>query len=187
MVTNWGTHVVDVAQLLHDSERTGPVQVEATGQYPAPESGLWNVLLNFKAQYRYADGVVLDYHTAKGAFIRVEGEEGWIHAPWLSGRQITASDKAILRTKLKESDIHLPQRQDKEDFLYGIKNKTETMADAEVGHRTCSMCQLAHIAIQRGEVLRWNPQAERFVDDAAANRMLHRSYREPWGLEGKAV
>jgi hypothetical protein len=44
MVTNWGTHVIDVAQLLHDTERTGPVSVEGEGQYPAPGSGLWNVL-----------------------------------------------------------------------------------------------------------------------------------------------
>ena len=182
MVTNWGTHTVDVAQQANDSERTGPVSVEGKGQYPAPGSGIWGVLLNFQLQYRYADGVVLDYHTAKGAFLRVEGEDGWIHAPWLGG-QISASDKAILRTKLKDSDLHLPQRQDKEDFLYGIKNNAPTMADAEVGHRTCSMCQLGHIAIQLGRKLQWNPDVERFVKDDEANRMLHKSYRAPWGLD----
>ena len=182
MVTNWGTHTVDVAQQIHDSERTGPVSVEGKGQYPAPDSGLWAVLLDFRVQYRYADGVVLDYHTAKGAFIRVEGEDGWIHAPWLGGR-ITASDPKILRLRLKDSDVHLPQRQDKEDFLYGIKHNAATMADAEVGHRTCSMCQLGHIAIQLGRKLRWNPDVELFVNDDEANRMLHKSYRAPWGLD----
>ncbi len=81
-----------------------------------------------------------------------------------------------------DSDIHLPQRQDKEDFLYGIKNNASTMADAEVGHRTCSMCQLGHIAIQLGRELQWDPDIERFINDDEANRMLHRSYRAPWGL-----
>jgi len=181
MVTNWGAHVIDVAQQLHDSERTGPVSVEGQGRYPAPDSGLWNVLLNFQIQYRYADGVVLDYHTAQGAFLRIEGEDGWIHAPWLGG-PMTASEPAILRTKLKDSDLHLPQRQDKEDFLHGIKHRTGTMADAEVGHRTCSMCQLGHIAIQLGRGLQWNPETERFVDDEEADRMLSRPYRAPWGL-----
>lgn len=184
MVTNWGTHTIDVAQLLHDTERTGPVSVEGTGQYPAPGSGIWGVLLNFQIQYRYADGVVLDYHTDKGAFIRVEGDEGWIHAPWLGG-QMTASDRKILTTKLKDSDIRLPQRQDKEDFLYGIKNNAATMADAEIGHRTCSMCQIGHIAIQRGRKLAWNPRTERFAGDEKANQMLHKSYRDPWNLDIK--
>ncbi len=184
MVTNWGTHVIDVAQSLHGTERTGPVSVEGQGQYPAAGSGLWGVLLNFRVQYKYADGVVLDYHTDKGAFIRVEGEDGWIHAPWLGG-QMTASDPDILRIKLKDSDVHLPQRQDKEDFLYGIKNSAPTMADAEIGHRTCSMCQIAHIAIQRGRKLAWNPDTERFADDDEANRMLSKSYRAPWDLNIK--
>jgi len=182
MVTNWGAHTLDVTQLLHDSERTGPVSVEGKGEYPAPGSGLWNVLLSFQVQYRYADGVVVDYHTAEGAFIRVEGTDGWIHAPWLGG-QMTASDPAILRIKLRDSDVRLPQRQEKEDFLYGIRNKATTMADAEVGHRTCSMCQIAHIAIQRGRRLQWDPDTERFVDDEKANQMLHRSYRKPWDLD----
>ena len=30
--------------------------------------------------------------------------------------------------------LHLPQRSDKGDFLYGIKEKAPTMADAEIGH-----------------------------------------------------
>jgi predicted dehydrogenase len=181
MVTNWGAHTLDVTQLIHNSERTGPVSVEGMGEYPAPGTGLWSVLLNFQVQYRYADGVVVDYHTDKGAFIRVEGEDGWIHAPWLGG-QMTASDPKILRIKLKDGDVHLPQRQDKEDFLYGIKNHAPTMADAEIGHRTCSMCQIAHIAIQRGRRLEWDPGRERFANDEAANAMLHRSYRAPWDL-----
>ena len=57
------------------------------------------------------------------------------------------------------------------------------MADAEVGHRTCSMCQLGHIAIQLGRKLQWDPGAERFANDDEANRMLHKSYRAPWGLD----
>ena len=100
MVTNWGTHTIDVAQLLNDTERTGPVSVEGTGQYPAPGSGIWGVLLNFKIQYRYADGVVLDYHTDKGAFIRVEGDEGWIHGKLLGKEAtvITRTDMVNIRS-----------------------------------------------------------------------------------------
>jgi predicted dehydrogenase len=181
MITNWGTHLLDVAQLLNGTERTGPVSVEAAGEYPEPDSGLWNVLLDFQAQFEYEKGVILDYKIAS-PYVRVEGDEGWIHTPWSGKKQMTAHDKSIFRIKYKKTDIRLPQRSDKGDFIYAIKNNCNTMADAEVGHRTCSMGQIAHIAIQRGKKLSWDPKAERFADDAKANEMLHVSYRNGWQL-----
>jgi predicted dehydrogenase len=182
MVTNWGTHLLDVAQLALNTERTGPVSVEGTGTYPKPGSGLWNVLLDMKVQFKYANGVVLDY-IIDVPYLRIEGDEGWIQAHWYSKGGLKAHDKSIFRIKLKDSDIKLPQRGDKADFIYGIRNEAPTMADAEVGHRTCSMGQLAHIAIKRGRRLDWDPAAERFAGDAEANKMLERSYRDPWGLD----
>jgi predicted dehydrogenase len=184
MVTNWGTHLVDVAQLGHDSERTGPVEVAGTGQYPEPDSGLWNVLLNFDVRYRYADGATVHYQTAKAPFVRFEGDEGWIQATWFSGGKLksglSASSDTLLRTKLKETDLRLPQRADKEDFIHGMRTGKPTMADAEIGHRTCSMCQIAHIAIQTGRELKWDPKAERFPGDEEADKMLDISHRPPW-------
>lgn len=184
MITNWGTHVLDVFQLAHQSERTGPVAVEGTGEYPAEGSGLWNVLLNFKAQFRYADGVTVNYRTDEAAYLRIEGEEGWIQATWTSGgafkEGLTASSDAILRAKLKDGAIRLPQRPDKEDFIHGIRTGEPVMIDAEVGHRTCSLGQLAHIAVQTGRKLVWNPETERFADDDKANALLERPMRGNW-------
>jgi hypothetical protein len=185
MITNWGTHVLDVAQLANNSERTGPVSIEATGTYPEPGSGLWNVLVDFKAHLRYADGVTMDYLIdPEGAYLRVEGEEGWIQANWFRKGGLQAGDVNILRTQLKAGDLRLPQRTDKGDWIHCIKNRApeESMADAEVGHRTCSIGQLAHIAIQCGRKLTWDPVRERFDGDDEADRMLSRSYRSPWGL-----
>lgn len=183
MITNWGAHLLDVAQQINDTERTGPVSVEATGRYPEPDSGLWDVLVDFKAQFTYANGVVLDY-VMKVPYIRVEGEDGWIQAHWHSRGGLTAHDKRIFRTEFKDSDIRLPKRSDKGDFIYCIKNEApeESMADAEVGHRTTSVAQMAHIAIQTGSKLAWDPDKERF-DDPAANDLLTKPYREPWGLD----
>ena len=36
--------------------------------------------------------------------------------------------------------------------------------------------------MQLGRKLRWNPEAERFVDDAEADAMLSRKQREPWTI-----
>ena len=179
MITNWGTHLLDVAQQANGTDRTGPVSVEGTGTYPKPGSGIWGVLLDFKVQFQYAGGVVLEY-IIDVPYLRIEGDEGWIQAHWHSKGGLIAHDKSIFRTKLKDSDIHFPLRQDKEDFIYAIKNGCNTMADAEVGHRTCSLGQLGHIAIQRGKKLNWDPKAEKFTNDDKANEMLHIPYRKPW-------
>jgi predicted dehydrogenase len=185
MITNWGTHVLDVAQQVNNTERTGPVSVEGTGTYPPPDSGIWNVLIDFKVQFQYANGLKMDYVIdPEGAYLRVEGEDGWIQANWNRKGGLQASDKNILTTKLKPTDLTLPQRGDKEDFIYCIRKSApqESMIDAEVGHRTCSLGQLAHIAINRGRKLQWQPEKEVFTDDEDANRMLTRRYRKPWGL-----
>jgi len=188
MITNWGTHVIDVAQLAINTERTGPVSVEGTGKFPDPGSGLWNVLIDFKVQFEYANGVVMDYIIdSAGAYLRVEGEEGWIQANWHRKGGLQASDINILRNKIKDNELHIPQRSDKGDFIYCIKKNAPelSMADAEVGHRTCSMCQLAHIAIKREKKLTWDPSKEIFTNDSEANKLLTREYRAPWGLDIK--
>lgn len=179
MVSNWGTHLIDVANLIHNGGIGGPVSVEGTGRYPEPGSGLWNTLLEFKIQYAYADGVILDYKMDV-PYLRVEGEEGWIQAHWNSAGGLKASDPKIVRTAFRKTDKRVPTRGDKADFIAGIKDGVTVMADAEIGHRTCSMGQIGHIAIQRGKRLEWNPQSEQFTNDAEANQLLVGVNREPW-------
>ena len=114
-------------------------------------------------------------------YLRVEGEEGWIQAHWHSKGGLIAHDPKILRMKLRDSDRRVPERSDKGDFISAIKNGTQVMADAEIGHRTCSIGQIGHIAIQRKKKLAWDPKTERFDDDAA-NDLLSGTYRAPWKL-----
>ena len=182
VITNWGTHMLDVAQLILDTERTGPVEVACTGTFPEPGSGLWNVITSFEADFRYADGVTLHYHTdTKGAYIKVTGEEGWIHGDWhRKGPGMIASDPAILKAELKEDAIRLPLRTDKQDFINAILTGEPVMIDAEIGHRTCSVGQIAHIAVQRGKELDWNPDTEVFTNDDEANALLTRPVRGKW-------
>lgn len=184
MISNWGTHLLDVASLVNKSERTGPVSVEATGSSPPakPGLGLWNVLVNFKVQYKYANGVVMDYFN-KTPYLRVEGDEGWLQANWGSAGGFQASDPKLLRIKFKESDTRVPTRGDKADFISAITKGTPVMCDAEIGHRTCSLGQIAHIAVQRGKPLEWNPDTEKFTNDEDANKLLVGTYRENFPLK----
>jgi hypothetical protein len=176
MITNWGAHLNDIAQWANGTERTGPVEVEGKGSYP--KEGLWNVLLDFEVQYTYADGTKMYYETSY-PYVRFEGSEGWIQANY-GGRELNASSDSILNSEIGPDETHFRLKSDKQDFIDCVKTRGQTLEDAEVGHRTTSLCQIGHIAIQRGKRLEWDPDTETFQNDPEANKMLHRPMREPW-------
>jgi len=178
MVTNWGAHLNDIAQWGNGTERTGPVEVEGSGKFPT--EGLWNVLLDFEIKYRYANGVQLFYNISQ-PHVRFEGTDGWIQANY-NDRSLKAHPESILQSIIGPDEIHLPLKSEKRDFIDAVKTRGQTLEDAEVGHRTTSLCQLGHIAIQVGRKLKWDPDAERFTNDETANRLLSRPMRSPWRL-----
>jgi myo-inositol 2-dehydrogenase/D-chiro-inositol 1-dehydrogenase len=173
MIANWGTHLNDIAQWANDSEATGPVEVEAEGEFT---KGLWNTVLRFEARYRYANGVSLVCRSDT-PYIRFEGEEGWIRVDYPSA--ITAEPASVLGSVIASGELRLAEQlEDKADFVRAIKDGTKTLEPVEVGHRTVSICQIGLIAMEVGGKLRWDPERERFPDDNAANARLTRPQRD---------
>ncbi|MCY3018992.1 MAG: Gfo/Idh/MocA family oxidoreductase [Planctomycetota bacterium] len=181
MICNWGTHLNDIAQWGNNTERTGPVEIEAHGTYP-PFDGLWNVVFDFEAWYRFANGVQM-YYTMSRPYVRFEGDQGWVEADW-SKNTLAAQPESLLKEQIGSGGIHFPLKTEKRDFIDCIKTRGRTLADAEVGHRTTSLCHLAHISIQLGgQRLKWDPDKEVFADNEFANRLTKRSaLRAPWTL-----
>ncbi len=183
-IVNWGHHLADVAQWANGTERSGPVEVEGTGHFP-PADGLWNVLLGFNVEYRYANGVRLFYTVVppagdKKPYIRFEGSEGWIQADY-GPDKLTAEPESVLTAELGPDAVRFPLKNEKRDFIDCVKTRGQTMEDAEVGHRATSLCQLGYIAVQTGEKLQWDPAPERFLNSDAATRLLTRPPgRRPW-------
>ncbi len=175
MVTNWGAHLNDIAQWGNNTERTGPVEVEARGTFP-PADSFWNVMLTFEAEYRYANGVRLFYKTDT-PYVRFEGSEGWILAEY--NKPLQSSSPAILAAKLREDEIHFPLKSDKQDFIDAVKSRGRTLEDAEVGHRTMTVNHLANIAVTVGGKLQWDPAAERFTNSEAANAYVKKAILQP--------
>jgi predicted dehydrogenase len=169
MITNWGTHLCDIAQWGNDTENTGPVEVEGHGVYPSADS-FWNVLKTFEVNYRFANGVRMIYKT-EAAYVRFEGTEGWIRAEFGRGG-ITAEPESVLQSKIGPDEIHFPFKSEKQDFVDAVKTRGQTLEDAEVGHRTTSLCHLGHIAVQVGEKLHWDPAKEHFINNDAANALI---------------
>lgn len=183
MITNWGTHLNDIAQWGAGTERTGPVEVRATGNFHAGK--VWNVLEQFDAWYRFENGVELFYQMGT-PHVRFEGEKGWVQVNYVQDKlhpdKLEASNPAILKETIGPEEIHFPLRSEKEDFIECVKARGRTLEDEEVGQRTTSLCHLAHVSIRvGGRKLKWDPVAERFPGDDEANRLLRRpAWREPW-------
>jgi myo-inositol 2-dehydrogenase / D-chiro-inositol 1-dehydrogenase len=186
MIANWGTHLNDIGQWGAGTERTGPVEVKATGKYH--DSKVWNVLEAFDAWYKFANGMEMFYQMGT-PHVRFEGEKGWIQVNYATDKlhpdRLQASDPKILQEKIGPEEIHFPLRSEKTDFIECVKNRGRTLEDEEVGQRTTSLCHLAHIAIQLGGVkLAWDPEKETFRGNDAANKLINRpSMRAPWKLE----
>jgi predicted dehydrogenase len=175
MISNWGAHLNDLAQSGNGTDRTGPVEIEGRGTNPPPDS-FWNVFLDFEVHYKYANGVQLIYKTEK-PYIWFEGTDGWIHAD--DSGKIEASAPSILAPPSGPDWKHLERKIDKQDFIDAVKSRGETMCDAEVGHRTTTVCHLGHISIQLGRKLNWDPVKETFPGDDEANRFISNPIHQP--------
>jgi myo-inositol 2-dehydrogenase / D-chiro-inositol 1-dehydrogenase len=184
MLTNWGAHLVDICQWANGTEHTGPVEVQATGTYH--DDPVWNVLENFDARFRFANGVEM-FYTMDQPRIRFEGDKGWLQVNYSKSEAhpelLEASSPKILATELGASAVRFPLRSERVDFIEAVQNRGRTMVDAEVGQRTITICHLVHVGVKReGKTLAWDPAAERFTNDAEANTHLSGPPRRaPWG------
>lgn len=194
MITGWGQHHFDSAAWGMDTEYTGPISVQATAEFP--KSGLWNVHGDFMVKAEYANGITM---YTSGGFpngIRYEGTEGWIFvsrgnyvasasdpvAIANSSKALDASDPKILKSVIGENEIHLYKSEEQHgNWLDCIQSRKQPISPAEIGHRTCSVCLISHIAMKLPRKLNWNPKTERFINDDEANKMLSRPQRKPYG------
>ncbi|MBN1420228.1 MAG: Gfo/Idh/MocA family oxidoreductase [Planctomycetes bacterium] len=68
-----------------------------------------------------------------------------------------------------------------ENFLDCVKTRKRPNADIEEGHRSTLLCHLANISYRvGGRRLVFDGATESFPGDEEANRLLKRTYREPW-------
>ena len=193
MITGWGAHHLDTAHWGMGTEYSGPVEIEATAEFPI--SGLWNVHGKFHVEAKYANGVTM---IVSGDFpngVQFEGADGWIFvsrgaytatasdpgSAEKSKKALDASDPKILKSEIGPDEIHLHVSEEQHgDWLNSIKTRQQPIAPVEVGHRSCTACLLSHTAMKLPRKLYWDPVKERFKNDDEANSMLSRPIRLPW-------
>jgi myo-inositol 2-dehydrogenase / D-chiro-inositol 1-dehydrogenase len=193
-ITGLGQHHFDSAAWGMDTELTGPVSVEAVGQFP--ESGLWEVHGNFIAKADYKNGITMLTSGVYPDGVRFEGTEGWIFVKRAiytksesnlfeevkNAQALKASDPKILSSVIKENETHLYVSDEQHgNWLDCIRSRKEPISPVETGHRACTVGLVTYIAMKTGRKLNWDPDKEKFVNDNEANSMLSGSQRAPYG------
>ncbi|MFA6113704.1 MAG: Gfo/Idh/MocA family oxidoreductase [Sphingomonas sp.] len=195
MITGWGAHHVDIAHWGMDTEHSGPIEIWGKAEFP--RSGLWNVHGPFETYGKYANGVEMKISGALPNGVKFIGTEGSIFVT-RTGGGVTASDPAIaaagtsgllasnpkiLDSVIGPNEIHLPRSPEQHrNWIDSIKTRKPNISPAELGHRACSTCLLHWTAMRTGRRLHWDPKAERFIGDDAANAMLSRPQRKGYAI-----
>ena len=177
-VTNWGAHMYDIAQwALGVDKDSGPVSIQATGEFP--DRGLFDVHTALNAKAVYANGIEMITQNGKPG-VKFIGTDGWL---WVQRGSFDAHDREIFQSNPDEDKIKLYESSDHMgNFLECIRSRKEPITPVEVGHRSNSIGILHHIAMKLKRKLKWDPAKERFIDDAEANKMLDFPHRKPWML-----
>ncbi|HYF37376.1 MAG TPA: Gfo/Idh/MocA family oxidoreductase [Prosthecobacter sp.] len=181
-ITDWGAHFVDVAQWGAGMDDTAPVEVSASGVKRRPK-GIYDAPEQFRLEYRYANGLQMtmfstdDKATYGTKFI---GTEGWIFS---ESETLKASSTDILRIKLKDTDTRLyVSKNHHRDFIDCVHSRGTPAASAESAQRAATICHMGGIAAKVGRGLKFDPKAERFEGDEAANALLMRTVPQRWQL-----
>ena len=69
-----------------------------------------------------------------------------------------------------------------ENFAKGVRSRNykDLNADVEIGVLSADLCHLANISYRLKKRLDFDAAAEKFRNDAEANKMLTRVYRKPY-------
>jgi predicted dehydrogenase len=173
-VSGWGTHSLDQVQDALGTSQTGPTELWLEGEGPkAP------------VKMRYANGTIVSLeeeirkdHSQLGAiFIGTKGQ-----------LQILRGDFATEMTELKKAAPDMIVEGPGENaphirnFVQCIKSRKKPNADVEIGHRSNTVCHLVNMCRELGRRLRWDPEKEKFIDDAEADRLISRPRRAGYEL-----
>jgi len=194
-MTDWGAHHNDIALWGLGRDRSGPVSIEGV-QTVAPIPDGYTAASQYRVKYVYEDGVE-HFCTSTSANgwagavvgkpkegeklhgVQFEGEDGWLYVS--RGGKLEASEPSLIETplptdakRLYVSDDHMG------NFFDCVKSRKPPICEAEIGHRSVSVCHLGVIAIRLGRKLEWDPNSETFKNDSEATGMLAREMRKPY-------
>jgi predicted dehydrogenase len=165
-----GQHYLDPVQYILNKDEESPTHIEAeTGPQDRDAVLPWH-----RISLRYADGceIILDGDNKD-------------KAPFLSGPKGTLTkdlESSIPNLIDKVKDLPDPAPQ-VTDFVQAVKTRQKFALNEINGHRSCTLINLAKIAVETGRPLHFDPKKQRFIDDKDANSYISQPMRAPWKIE----
>jgi hypothetical protein len=189
-MTGTGAHGFDQIQWALGMDHAGPVEVWAEGgrleevTYTAPESrarGDRSCSEGYRIRMRYANGITIRLEPGEPAAGAVfVGDEGKIR---IGNNVCDSNPESLAKTPTDQLETRLPVSNNHlQNWFDCIKSRQQPIADVEIGHRSAILCHLGNVVRWLGHRLRWDPVEERFADGEAANALLERPMRAPYGL-----
>ena len=163
-----GQHYLDPVQYLLGKDDTSPVEIEADAPQQHPDAvSTWR-----RVRMKYADGceIILDGEGRETDAPFLEGPDGKLFPEF-------KSDIPNLAGKLAE----FPEPESQlTDFSEAVRTRQKFALNEANAHRSCTLVNLAKIAVQLGRPLRFDPVRQEFINDPGANRLLEPPLRAPW-------
>ena len=193
-MTDWGAHHNDIALWGLGLDQGGPVSVEGKPLVEMIPGG-FTASSEYEVKFSYDNGVTQTTRSTSADDpagntsnsdgqrhgVKFHGADGWI---WVTRGSIQASAPELLSeplgadaTRLYESNNHM------QNFFDCIRSRKQPICDAEIGHRSASLCHLGVIAVRLGRKLQWDPKKEEFVNDLEANKWVAREMRQGYGYD----
>lgn len=182
---DWIGHHCDIGHWGLGFDHTGPVEVEAQGEFP-PKDAIWNTCTKYRITCVYAEGVTMVIAGGHGDIrggTKWIGSDGWV---WVDRGGFDCSkedlkDVSRLPEDLRKVKVY-SSRNHQRNFLDCVKSRKPTIAPAEAAHRSAIPGHLGLIAMMVGRKVKWDPKREVVLDDPEATRLLSREYRTPHRL-----
>lgn len=193
-LTDWGAHHVDIATWAMGKTETGPVSINPVmcthpvpfqDGYPTDDS-LYNTANELLIEAKFADGMEMEIRHDGDNGILFEGTGGrlFVNRGRLTGKPVEDLESNPLPDGALEAVYkNRPLVSHFQNFFDAVVSRTEPISDVFSHHRGLSTCHLAGIAARLGRELRWDPKAEKIIDDPQAQSFVAREKRKGFEIE----
>ena len=193
---DWIGHHGDIAHWGLDFDRTGPLEVEGKGEFPA-EDAVWNTATKYRVELKYPKNIAMTIaggHPDIKSGTKWIGTDGWVwvdrgnatnpgfdasNAEWKNWKDVPEN---VAKVRLYRTAPELKQAAHYRNFLDCVRSRKPTVAPVETAHHSLIPGQLGLIAMMTGRKLKWDAQKEKIIGDEGAAKLLGREYRIPWKL-----
>ena len=205
-ICNWGIHHLDIAAWGCPEVVNSPFDISGTAVFPT--EGMADTAIIWRTEYRYPSGLRMSFTSDRGPFdwqkqqdpteqslkvlgavdpklhhetgCKFIGSEGWVH---VTRGAISAEPATLLTKEIDPEKLGIVVSHDHyANFLECVRDNRAPVSNIESGHRATILGNAADICVRLGRPLKWDPKAERFINDAEANRKLSQPMRAPWHM-----